>query len=386
MWDPSLLDRYPSVASLARRAKWRIPHFAFEYLDSGTGSDISMDESVRALQRITIVPKMLAGAYEPDTTTEIFGKTYALPFGVAPVGATGMMWPEGEKILARAAAKHGFVYALSTVACETPETIGPLAGGNGWFQLYTPGDGEMRRDVLRRAEAAGFSTLLLTIDVPVPSMRERQRSSGLTMPPNHSLRTYAQILGRPAWTAATLGYRLPSFPTVERYLSKDAKAGMAGRVSQAIGGRPDWETVAAIRDEWKGPFVLKGVMAEEDAERALAIGLDGIGVSSHGGRQFDACPAPIDHLPAIKRVVGDRAKIVFDSGLRGGLDIMRALALGADFCLLGRAFIYAIAALGPKGGEHMAHLLKEDLTNNMVQTSVRNLAELRQMEIRHEAS
>lgn len=373
----TLDERYPSLPYLARAARRRVPFFAWEYLASGTGPETLLARNRAALDAIDLVPRVLRGRFTPDLSTELFGRSYSVPFGIGPVGLSGLMWPGTECILARTAARKGLPYALSTTANESPERIGPLAEGNGWFQLYTPVDPEIRADILKRARDNGFGTLVVTVDVPVGSRRERQLVAGVSVPPRFTPRTLFRAAIRPAWSLATLRHGIPRFRTLEKYFDTQTFAGAARQVGKVVDGRPDWEMMRRMRDAWPGPLVIKGILSEEDARRAVEMGADGIVVSNHGGRQFDAAPASVTVLPGIVRAVGGKVKILFDSGIEGGLDIMRALHLGADFCLLGRAFLYGTAALGARGGDHVYDILRADLEANMVQLGAASIAALR---------
>ena len=374
----NLLNRYPSIEDLRRRAKERIPYFAWEYIDSGTGADECVRRNRAALESITLVPQFMKGAFEPQLTTRLFNIDYAVPFGISPVGLTALMWPRAERILARAAAVYRFPYTLSTAATEAPETIDPLADGMGWFQLYPPRQADIRRDLIHRARDAGFTTMLVTADVPIASRRERQVRAGVVVPPKITPRMLYRCMVRPAWSIATLVAGSPRFRGLEKYINGSDMRDMLTFIGQELGGSLDWDYLDTVRQEWDGPLVLKGILTSAEAERAVALGFDGIMVSNHGGRQFDGAPAAIDALPAIAHAVGGRTKVLFDSGVRGGLDIARALALGADFILLGRAFMYGVAALGRRGGDHVADLLKADLINNMIQLGCTTTAELRE--------
>lgn len=374
------LNRYPSIADLARRARRRIPHFAWEYLDSGTGREVALRRNREALDAVTFLPEGLRGPIEPDLAVRLFGRDYAAPFGVAPIGMTGLMWPDGETMLAEAAAAEAIPYCLSTVACEPLEKIGACAKGNGWFQLYTFADHWVNIDLLKRAADSGFSTLVVTTDVPMPSMRERQRRGGLQMPPKITPRFAYHIATRPAWALATARHGRPSFRGLEKYAQSGGGMGLAEFItSQRASGVFDWPALARLRDHWSGPMVIKGLLSPKDAEMALDHGFEGIVVSNHGGRQFDGAPASISALPAVVDAVGGRIKILFDSGVRSGLDVLRALALGADFVLVGRAFLYGLGALGPIGARHVAHILRTDLANNMCQLGAANLGDLRRL-------
>lgn len=367
---------YPAISDLAAKAKKRIPHFAWEYLDSGTGLEDAVQRNRNAFAEVTLTPRFMQGQFEPETATTLFGIKYALPFGVAPVGLTGLMWPEAEKILARAAAQYRIPYSLGTVATESPETIGPLTDGMGWFQLYPPQQKEMRQDILKRARDSGFTTLLVTADVPTGSCRERQRRAGVNVPPKTNLRTLYHAAIRPEWALRTLKHGLPRFRGMEKYADGKDMQNMTSFIGQNLGGTLDWDYLKTLQDEWDGPILVKGVLDKEEAQQIAAIGLDGVVVSNHGGRQCDGVPAALHVLPAIKQAVGDQLTIVFDSGVRTGLDIIRALALGADFVMLGRPFMFGVSALGEAGGAHVIEILQEDLRNNMVQLGCRKLDEL----------
>lgn len=367
---------YPAISDLALKAKKRIPHFAWEYLDSGTGEEDCLVRNRQAFSDVTLTPKFMQGKLEPNLKTSLFGVEYDYPFGMGPVGLTGLMWPGAEKILAKTAATCNIPYTLSTVATESAETIGPLTEGRGWFQLYPPYNDELRHDLLKRAKAAGFTTLVVTADVPTGSRRERQVRAGVSVPPRRTLRTYFHAAIRPEWTLATLKYGEPRFKGLESYLDSKDLQNMLTFMGKAFGGNLDWGYLASVREQWDGPIVLKGVLDAETAAKAAAMGFEGIVVSNHGGRQCDASPASMSALPEIKSAVDGEIKILLDRGVRTGLDIARAIALGADFVLLGRAFMYGVAALGKKGGVHTAEILADDLENNMIQLGCNQLSDL----------
>lgn len=368
-----LLNQYPAIKDLREKAKKQLPFVAWEYLETGTGDEQLIDRNLQAIQEITFLPKFLRGELKPDISTNLFGKNYNAPFGVAPVGLTGLMWPKAEVILAQTAKKYGFPYCLSTVATETPETVGAAVGDMGWFQLYPPRDLDFTVELLKRAKASGFHTLVITADVPTPSRRERTKRAGLQMPPKITPRLIWQGITHPQWTMATLKRGLPSLRTIESYSEFKNMMSVGAFTRDKLGGNLSWEYCQQIRDAWDGPVIVKGVLHPEDAEKAIEIGLDGIVVSNHGGRQFDGGPAAIEALPAIASVAKGEIKILFDSGIRSGLDIMRALTTGADFVLCGRAFMYGVAALGEYGGDHVAEILMDDLKNNMIQIGVEKL-------------
>jgi len=369
--------RYPSLPDLRKRAKARLPRFVWEYLDSGTGAEAARARNRCALDALGFYPSILHGEIEPNLKRPLFGLSYDLPFGIAPVGMSGLIWPDAEGHLARAAATAGIPYTLSTVASQSPEDLAPHIGENAWFQLYPPKDPGIRADLLARARGAGFRTLVLTVDVPVASRRERQVRSGLTQPPKLTPRLLAQVALRPTWALGMARGGMPHMRTLDKYISGDqANLPPTAHIGYLLRTSPDWSYVEWLRDNWDGPFVIKGVMRPEDAQRLEQIGCDGIWVSNHAGRQFDGAPAAIDALPAIRAAT--TLPLIFDSGIEGGLDILRALALGADFTMLGRGFHIALAALGPDGPAHLIEVLKRDLLSNMGQMGLSDLNDLPQ--------
>lgn len=380
----SLDVSHPSIADLARTAKRRIPRFAWEYLDSGTGEDTAVARNRAALDAVTLMPDVLCGKREVDLSVEMMGRRYPLPFGFAPVGMSGLIWPGAEEILARLAAKEGIPYCLSNMAAETPETVGKRVGDQGWFQLYPPGDPDIRRDICGRARDAGFHTLILTVDVAVPSRRERLQRARLTNPMRMTPRVILQAALRPRWSLDILGRGIPRLKTLEKYAeTKTARSGTA-HAGYLLRTAPDWDYLAALRDEWEGPLVVKGVMQPEAAARMAGMGVDAIWASNHGGRQFDAAPASLDALAAVKEAAGG-LPVIWDSGVRSGTDILRALALGADFVMVGRAIHYGVAAFGAEGAAHAVDILRKSMLADMGQMGIDRLADLPGRIVRQDA-
>ena len=369
-----LHQRYPAISDLKARARSRIPLFVWEYLDSATGTEATQRRNRAKLDAVLFRPSILHGEFTPDLSTTLFGQTFPLPFGVSPVGMSGLIWPDAERLVAAAANKAGLPYALSTVASQTPEFVAPVLGKHGWFQMYPPRDPDIRKDRLRRAKDAGFSALILTVDVPVASRRERQTRSGLTQPPKLTPRLLAQVMLRPAWGLGTLGMGMPRMRLMDSYADTSVKTSSTAHVGYLLRTSPDWDYVKALRDAWQGPLVIKGVLRPDDAARLQDEGADAIWVSNHAGRQFDAAPATIEALPAVRAAT--TLPVIFDSGIEGGLDILRAVALGADFVMLGRAWHYALGALGAAGPAHLIDILAKDMAANMGQIGARRLADL----------
>lgn len=371
--------RYMTIADLRARARKRTPRFAWAYLDTATGTQATLRRNRMALDAVRFMPSILHGEVAPDLSTRLFDEQHPLPFGMAPVGQSGLLWPRAESILATTATKHNLPYTLSTVATATPEEIGPLTGGKGWFQLYPPRDPDMRRDMLARARDSGFHVLVLTVDVPVASRREAQVKGGLTQPPRLTPRILGQCLRTPAWSLArlreTLRHGMPRMKTLDRYTQDTTTRDPTAHIGYLLRTAPDWDYLAWLREHWDGKLVVKGVLRPEDAARLETFGIDGIWVSNHAGRQFDAAPASIEVLPAIRAAT--TLPIIFDSGVESGLDILRALALGADFVMMGRAWHYALCALGARGPAHMIDILHKDLIANIGQLGVAKPTDLR---------
>ncbi|MCF3593808.1 alpha-hydroxy-acid oxidizing protein [Rhodobacteraceae bacterium LMO-12] len=366
--------KYPGFSDLKSRARRRIPHFVFEYLDSGTGSEATLRRNRQMLDQVRFMPQILRGPMTPALCVKLFGSDLPLPFGIAPVGMSGLIWPNAEYLLANAAARLDIPYCLSTVAAQTPEHVAPVLGNHGWFQLYPPKDPEILRDILKRAKTAGFKTVALTVDVPVASRRERQTRSGLTHPPRTTPRILWQIAQRPAWAMAMRPHGMPRLRTIESYIDDHGALPSTEHIGYLLRTSPDLDYVRAVRDLWDGPLLLKGVMNPAEAKGLENQGIDGIWLSNHAGRQFDGAPSTIEMLPAMRAATN--LPIIFDSGVEGGLDILRALALGADFVMLGRAWHFALAALGARGPDHLADMLRRDLEANMGQIGIEHFADL----------
>ncbi|MEM7711520.1 MAG: alpha-hydroxy acid oxidase, partial [Pseudomonadota bacterium] len=366
----------PSIDDLRARARRRMPHFAFEYLDSGTGRETGLKTNRDGLDRIRFRPAILRGKIDVDLSRRTLGHDHPQPFGIAPVGLAGLLWPDAERLMARAAARHGLPYGQSSAAAVRPEATGPLIGDLGWYQHYPVNDPGIRRDMLARISAAGWRVLTITVDVPGTSRRERERRAHVSMPPKLTARILASIATSPAWALGMASQGMPRMVFPGDYV--DAKRGAdhyehAGRL---IKGYPDDAYIEGLRAEWDGPLVIKGVAEPDDADRLIGLGADAIWVSNHSGRQFEGGPAAIDTLPPIAQRVAGRVPVYYCSGISGGLDILRALALGADFVFLGKAWYFALAAFGPRGVDHLVHLLRADMIANMEQLGARSLEEL----------
>lgn len=368
--------RYPSIDDLRNRAKQKIPKFAFEYLDGGCNEDVNLHKNTSEIRDVELSPYYLNKHTNSNMKTELFGHVYDAPFGIAPVGLQGLMWPNAPEILAKSAFEHNIPFILSTVTTSSIERIGEITEGNAWFQLYHPAENRLRDDIFKRLEAAEYPVLVILCDVPTFGFRPRDIRNGLAMPPKMSVKNILQILKRPHWAYETLKHGQPNFETLRPYMPKGLDLKQLGNfMDQTFSGRLNEEKIKPIRDMWKGKLVIKGVANEEDAEKAIKLGLDGIIVSNHGGRQLDAGESTIKPLTRIAARYKDQIKVMMDSGLRSGPDIARTLASGAEFTFLGRSFMYGVSALGQRGGDHTISLLKTELQQVMEQVCCESITD-----------
>ncbi|MGN7514814.1 MAG: alpha-hydroxy acid oxidase [Allomuricauda sp.] len=369
--------RYPSVDDLRDKAKKRIPRFAFEYLDGGCNEDVNIRRNTSEIRDIQLKPTYIKDFKGASIKTTLFGEEYDAPFGVAPVGLQGLMWPNSPEILAKAANKHNVPFILSTVTTMDIERASELTEGKAWFQLYNPAEDAVRNDILDRAAAAGCPVLVLLCDVPTFGYRPRDFKNGLALPPKMTLANILQILGKPNWALQTLRHGIPTFETLRPYTPEGLNLKQLGKfMDKTFSGRLNEERIKPIRDKWKGKLVLKGVASEEDTEQAIRLGFDGIIVSNHGGRQLDAGESTIAPLTRIAAKYKDQITVMMDSGMRSGPDMARSLARGAEFTFMGRSFMYGAAAMGKKGGDHTMTILKVQLQQIMDQLCCENIHDL----------
>jgi len=368
MAETDFNTKYPSIDDLRTKAQRRIPRFAFEYLDGGCNEDVNIKRNTADIREVTLQPEYLKDFAGSSLKTNILGIEYDAPFGVAPIGLPGLIWPNSPEILAKAAFKHNIPFVLSTVSTSSIERIAEITEGKAWFQLYNPTEASLRDDIIKRAEVAGCPVLVLLCDVPTFGFRPRDIRNGLAMPPKMTFRNFWQMMGKPRWAFETLRVGTPGFANLTPYMKKGLSIKQLGQfMDQTFSGRLDMEKIKSIRDRWKGKLVLKGVASEADTEAAIKAGFDGIIVSNHGGRQLDAGESTIHSLLSVTKNYSDKIEIMMDSGLRSGPDVARVIASGAKFTFLGRTFMYGAAALGTEGGNHTIGLLKAQLKQVMDQ-------------------
>ena len=378
--------RFPTIAYLRRHARRHLPSFAFEYLDGGAGADGGIARNWCALDAVELVPRYGVTTALPPVGIELFGKRYAAPIGVAPMGGPSIVWPGADQYLAAAAQRALVPYTLALVGGMTVERAAEIAPDVLWFQLYRCSRNEhaIGFDLVQRADAAGVHVLVLTIDVPVRTTRAREVAVGITSPFRPDLRMICGTLTSPGYLRSLWKHGQPRFGNLKPYTAATADVNqVVSFVRREMGGAFTWEEIARYRERWRRPLVVKGILHPADAEKCVALGVDGIVVSNHGGRQVEGLPASIDVLPAISRAVGGRATVMLDSGIRSGLDVVRAVALGADAVFAGKAFLWGLGALGPEGPGHVIDLLIDEMKSAFGQIGARRPAEARSVTARH---
>lgn len=368
--------RFPSVDHLCERARKRMPRFAYEYLAGGCFTEINLQRNTQEIRDVQLKPWYLNDYAGSDLSTELFGKTYDAPFGVAPIGLQGLMWPRATEILAKAAHKHNIPFTLSTVGTASIETVAELTDGNAWFQLYHPAEDELRDKLLDRVASAGLPVLVILADTPTFGWRPKEIRNGLSIPPRMTLRNVLQMMTRPTWSFGQLFAGAPEFKTMKPYIPKGLNMKHLGLfMNKTFSGRLTADKISAIRDRWKGKLVVKGIVNPEDAEKAISLGVDGMIVSNHGGRQLDVGQSTIKPLTALAEEFSDRTTLMLDSGVRNGPDVACAIASGAKFAFMGRTFMYGVGAMGSKGGDHTMNMLKRQLQQVMEQIACERISD-----------
>ena len=375
--------QFSCVAHMEAAAQHRIPGFVRDYLFNGISRGVSVRKNRDDLDGVELMPRYLKEADQPNIRCRLFGQEYHAPFGVAPMGLSGLVWPNSERILAQAAKQQNIPYTLSTAATISLEETRKIAGENAWFQLYTPQEPEVRKDLLRRCREASYETILVTVDVPFKTRRDHDIRNGLSVPPRFDLKTLWQMSTHPHWALRMLRVGVPQFVNLKPYheAGQSRNVGRSIRAStkfieERMGLHITAQRFEEIRGLWPGKLLVKGVLDAEEAKTYRALGADGLIVSNHGGRQLDAAPSAVSVLPQIRAAVGPDVTLLADGGVRTGLDVARMLALGADFVLIGRPFLFAVAAMDSQGGEHVINVLKAELQSTMGQLGCPTLRNL----------
>ncbi|WP_423459456.1 alpha-hydroxy acid oxidase [Ottowia sp. VDI28] len=352
---------------LREKARVRLPHGLFEFIDRGVEDDAAIRRNHASFERVGLYQRPLVDVSERDQAITLFGRRQASPFCLAPTGAAGLLWYEGEVATARAAGHAGVPYCMSTGSITSMERVAEAAPDTDlWFQLYLFPDKAMSHELVVRAREAGYSTLIVTVDTTVTPNREHNLRNGFTIPLRPNLRNVADVLTHPRWGAGVIGRYLvttgmPRFHNLPKALQQSMTANMRKTGLMPKNPALTWDDLRTVRDMWEGPLIVKGITHPEDARQALRCGADGVVVSNHGGRTLDNAPAPLDVLPAIAEAVGDRMTVLMDSGIRRGSDAVKALALGADAVMVGRAAMWGTAVGGEAGARHALAMLRDEI-------------------------
>ena len=357
--DEARAARCRTIAELRALAKRTVPRPVFDYVDGAAWDEVTAARNREAFERVTLHPRAFVDVSAVEMATTVLGREIALPMIAAPTGLTGLKHPDGEMAVARAAHAAGSIYTLSTMASYTLEEVAEAASGPKWFQLYVMSDRGLVDDLLSRARAAGYEALMLTVDVQVAGVRERDVRNRFSVPPRITARTLAQGITHPRWSAGFLAS--PRMTPANLGWAGSTTETLASAVNRAFDPTVTWDDLADLRERWDGPLLVKGMMRADDAMRCVEQGVDAIVVSNHGGRQLDGAAASIDALPAIADAVGDRAELLLDSGMRRGTDIVKALALGARAVLIGRPLVYGLGAAGEAGARRAFAILEAEL-------------------------
>ena len=353
-------NRIHTIDDAIRLSKKRLPKLVFDFIDGASGDDKLAEINSTALDQIRLEPKVFRNVENRNLTKKIFDFHFDYPFGFAPMGMTNLSWPEADKMIAKEIAYNNIPTCVSMASSTTLEDMFTFSEGHSWMQIYIFQSEEFIMELLKRAESIGYKVLILTVDVPILSRRARDDRNGFGYPFKIGPKQFLDFALHPQWSLTTL---FKGAPQPMNYVT--SKSGDQIFRRKESRGATDWNTLKRVREAWKGKLIIKGVMNSEDAIKIKEAGADAIQVSNHGGRQLDSATASINALPLIRKALGDDFPILFDSGIRSGSDILRALALGADFVMFGRPLMYAIGADGAKGLRRIINLIKEELSTNL---------------------
>jgi (S)-mandelate dehydrogenase len=367
-----------NIDDLRKMAKRRLPRIIYDFIEGGVEDELGIARNEAAYDRERLVPHYLVDVSKRDQTVDLFDRRYASPFGISATGLAALFRPGADLMLAECAAQANIPFMMSGMSTASIEAAAKVAPSHSWYQLYVARDHEITLDLIRRAREAGFSTLVVTVDVPASTKRERNLRNGFSLPPQLSAATILDTLRHPGWLAGYLRHGMPRFDNWERYARANSTTQQINAFAaiQAPASTITWTDLEEYRRIWPRHLVVKGIMYREDAIRAAQIGVDGIIVSNHGGRQLDQAPAPLEVLPGINDAVGDKVTLMVDGGVRRGADIIMALCHGARFVMVGRATLYGAAAGGIAGVQKAISILREEVDLVMAQIGCPTVPEL----------
>lgn len=365
-----------NIEDLRQLARRKLPRALFDYVDRGSYDEISYHANSEDLRKIRFRQRVLVDATNRVLETTMLGEKVSMPVALAPTGLTGLLYGDGEMVAARVAEEKGVPFCLSTMAICSIEDIRSAIKGPFWFQLYVFRDRGFSEQVIARARDAGCTALFVTVDLPMRGQRHADLKNGLAVPPRLTLRNAFDVMTKPSWAMSVLMGRRKTFGNLEAYLKQSSALASGQWANDNYDQTLSWDDVAWMRKVWPGKLVLKGVLDAEDAKQAANLGVDAIVVSNHGGRQLDGAPSTIAALPRIADAAGDRIEILFDGGVRSGQDVLKALAHGARGCLIGRAYLYGLAAQGGDGVRKALSLIEQELKVSMSLTGVRDVKDV----------
>jgi (S)-mandelate dehydrogenase len=366
-----------NIEDLRGLAKERLPRAVFDFYDGAAEDETTLRENRAAFERARIAPRMLTGVAKIDTSAMILGAASKLPIAIGPTGGVGFSWPRGDVGIARAAAAAGIPYTLSTMATSSIERIAREAGGRLWFQAYIFKQRDMTLQLVEQARRFGYEALMVTVDVPVGGKRERDFRNHFSVPFRFTAKNLLDFASRPGWALAMLRHGMPVLENVASLAPESSStAEIASSVGRFWDAGFDWDGLKAMRERWPKKLLVKGILRADDAERLAAIGCDAVVVSNHGGRQLDGAVATLDALPPIARAVNGRMSVLVDGGVRRGVDVVKAIALGAEGVMLGRATLFGASAAGEAGAARALEILRDELVRAMQLSGVRSVGEI----------
>ena len=366
-----------SIEDLRGLAKKRLPRAVFDFFDGGAEDETTLRDNRAAFERVRLAPRMLTGVAQIDTASDILGSRSKLPIAIGPTGGVGFGWPFADVGIARAAAAAGIPYTLSTMATASIERIAREAGGRLWFQAYIFKNRDITRQLIERARQLGYDALMVTVDVPVGGKRERDFRNDFGIRFRFTRRNLLDFASRPGWALSVLRHGMPALENVAGFAPEATSiAEIASSVGSFWDAGFDWDGLKEMRERWPRKMLVKGVLRADDAERLAALGVDAVVVSNHGGRQLDGAAASLDALPPIARAVKGRMSVLVDGGVRRGVDVLKAVALGAEGVMLGRATLYGVCAAGEAGAARALEILRDELVRAMQLSGVRSVREI----------
>jgi len=370
-------DKYFTLEELRQRAAKRIPRIVFDYLEGGAGNEANILRNESDFRKIILQPEYLRDVTSRNQKVDLFGKIYDTPIGISPMGLSNLIWPNADTILATMAKKRNLPYLLSAVGTSSIEEIARIAPEHTWFQLYVPGQDKICFDLIRRTKEAGIKVLVLTVDIPEPSIRPRDLRNNFKLPFKMTAGTMFDIARKPKWAFSTLVNGIPRFENMAPYV-QDAmlKKSLGAAQLLQVSARLSEDLIKRIRDSWDHTFIIKGILSAKSTEAAIRVGADGVIVSNHGGRQLDSAPSSIETLPGVVQAAKSRITVMLDSGIRNGGDIVKTFASGASFTFSGRSFMFGLGALGESGAEFVLDNFVNEVDKTLAQIGCDDISKL----------